>query len=138
LGIAAAQTSTGNSISDLRADFDRINDLINTLLGDVQQKLGTISWPMRFLDQIAGNTDSKISNFSIVLTREAAWKVATDLAAMNNPTDQKNYISTLDANVAKLGTRIANPGCWANIVLKPAKWFEKGSVGEIVGVICSK
>lgn len=132
LGIAAAQTVSGNEIQLLKTDFYRINSIIGDLMGEVQSRLGAISWPMRFLDDLAGDSDSKVANFSIFIAREAAWKVATDLAS---GIDQHLYIQQLDNRTQQLAQRIISPGFLPNCILKPVKWFEKGSVGEKVGVL---
>jgi hypothetical protein len=127
LGIAASQTVPHSEIQQLHSDFNRINTVISDLLTEVQVKLGNISWPMRFLDRISGDKDTAVANFSIRVARDAAWKVATDLSS---GIDEHMYIQTLEKNVALLGSRIANPGFAANLILKPVKWFEKGTVGE--------
>lgn len=132
LGIAAAHTVPGNEIQNLKTDFYKINDIIGDLMGNVQARLGAISWPMRFLDDLAGDSDSKVANFSIFIAREAAWKVATDLAS---GIDQHLYIQQLDNRTQQLAQKIVNPGFLPNCILKPVKWFEKGSVGEKVGVL---
>lgn len=134
LGIAAEQTSPGSSIQNLRADFDQINVVIRNLLGVVQQKLDRISWPLRFADRIAGNADTSVANFSIIMARDAAWKAATDLSV--SP-DKPAYIQALDQRTTALGRRIAHPGLLPNLLLVPAKWFEKGDVASRTNILLS-
>jgi hypothetical protein len=42
------------------------------------------------------------------------------------------YIQNRDAKIVQIARKIARPGFFANLILKPAKWFEPSNVGEIL------
>lgn len=132
LGIAASQTVSPAQLPQLKTDFYRINGVISDLMKEIQQKLGEISWPMRFLDEISGDSDSRVANFSIGLARDAAWQVALDLAA---GAEETAYIHRLSKRVEMLGKGIAHPGFWPNLILKSVKWFEKGDVRSRIDLL---
>ena len=134
LGISASQICPGNLIDGLQGDFNHINDLIATLLDEVQLKLGRISWPMRWIDRIGKNMDEKAANFSMKMSRDAAWKVATDLAHLPQEMTAE-YISNLDQRTAWLGNMVAHPGMIANLVFRPVKWFEPSDPVKIMNVL---
>ncbi len=136
LGIAAAQTSPGNTIILLKPDFEMINDIIASLMNKMKDKLHRISWPIRFIDEIGKNYDDDIANFSICIARDEAWKVALDLADLPE-TGHKNYIENLDKKTSDLAKLIINPGVVANFILKPVKWFEPSDPVTIIEVLNS-
>ncbi|MBL7812766.1 MAG: hypothetical protein JNL57_11130 [Bacteroidetes bacterium] len=137
LGIAAALTSPGPAIYELESDFMKINSVIDTLMVKVQVRLGKMSWPMQFLDELTGDTDSKIANFSIAIARDAAWKFAVDLALMPESV-WPAQIQLKDQEMLKLARRISEPGFVANLVLWPVKWFEKGTVSDKIDVLLGR
>jgi len=134
LGIAAAQVSSGKNLEDLKTDFDRINNVLASLLDDVQTKLGTLSWPLKWLDRIGKNHDEHLANFSLGVAREAAWQVALAYSKLHD-TDCDNYIKSLDHKMSLLSKLIINPGTISNFMLKPVKWFEPNNPSEIIAVL---
>lgn len=131
LGIAAAETMLGDDIEKLKNDFDTINSVIADLTGKFQEKLNKISWPLRFIDRIGKGGDEKIADFSISLARKGAWKSAVDMSNLTGGV-LSEYIQNRDARIAQIAQKIARPGFIANLILKPAKWFEPSNVREIL------
>jgi hypothetical protein len=106
LGVAAARTSLGEAVHDLKRDFNRINAIFASLIDEVEQELARI-WPLlKLLDRIGGRTDEAMINFSIEKARDHAWKVAQDLAPLEK-TYQTSRIDKLDNEVAILGKELA-------------------------------
>lgn len=136
LGIAAAETSPGESIENLKADFEMINTIISGLVDTIQERINTLSCPMRFIDKISGNRDETVANFSIGIARKASWTNAVNLTKLNE--NNEVYIQELDKITAQLAKGIIKPGFIANLVLKPVKWFERGSVKEKMEVLEGK
>lgn len=126
LAIAAAQTMEGQDIQHLKKDFEMINAIIGGLVDVVQDRMSNLSWPMRFLDHIGKNNDEAIANFSIGVARKASWQNAINLSKLNGNTI--SYIEKLDSTTELLADGIIKPGFFANLILKPVKWFEKGTV----------
>jgi hypothetical protein len=134
LGIAAARTSPGDALHDLKGDFNKINDILAALIDAVERKLAKI-WPvLKILDHIAGKTDEAIINFSIEKARDHAWKVAKDLAPFD-PTDQAARINELDQEVEMLGRLIRNPGLIVGSVNKIIRLGERGTIPQTADIL---
>lgn len=128
LGIAAAETAPGAAIHGLREDFDRINDVLESMVEDVQDRLARI-WPaMRWIDRAGGDVDEAIVNFSIRRAREHAWRVATDLASLGVPRERQAFVQATDSAIASLGGRVRHPGVRLSVVLGFVRLRERGSV----------
>jgi hypothetical protein len=56
LGVATAQTSPGAQLVGLRRDFDSINDILCSMLDDVQDRLALVSPRMNVIDRAAALT----------------------------------------------------------------------------------
>jgi len=109
LGIAAAGTAAGTALPDLRRDFDRINEILATLIAGIEHDLAEISPWIEFLDWIGGRHDEELIRFSIEIARTEAWRFATELA----PLDQLHWsgpIGARDTRVAHLATKVLSPG----------------------------
>lgn len=110
LGAAAAAISRGQTLEELRADFDAINLILGAMLDEVQDRLALI-WPaMTLLDRLGHRTDEAIMNFAILRSREAAWSVATTLAALDDEESAAEQIARFDRRAALLAHVIRCPG----------------------------
>jgi len=134
LAIAAADTCKDTDILSMKSDFDFINNVIATLTNTMKRKLHTISWPMRFLDDIGQNYDDDIAHFSICVARDEAWRCAVELHGMDEAR-RAPYIHALDERTACLAERIINPGFYPNILLKPIKAFEPSKPARIIELL---
>jgi hypothetical protein len=135
LGIAAAQTRSGDAIFGLRKDFDRINDIIAALTDRVQERLADIWLPFRLLDYFLRTEDEGWVNFSIRVSRGAAWKAATALAFARQSETENALIRELDNAVAFFAQKITAPGFWINLGLRFMRRGEQGSVREKIEIL---
>lgn len=135
LGIAAAQTSPGTQLASLRRDFDSINNILWTMLDDVQDKLTLVSPLMSWLDSAGGRSDEVVMNFSIKRAREAAWRVAERLAPLG-PEALHKEIGVLDGWVDVLAGVIEYP---PDSTIRLARLFvrltEMRDVGRVIDVL---
>ena len=74
LGIAAAETAPGRGLAGLRRDFDRINEIIASLITRVEHDIAEVSPWIGLLDWIGGRHDEVIVRFSIEVARTEAWR----------------------------------------------------------------
>jgi hypothetical protein len=109
LGIAAAQVAPGDDISQLRRDFDRINQVLAMMTRQAQQAVAQISPWLGLLDVIGGRTDDQVVRFSIEVARHQAWTFAVELAH-TAPDGHAGPIGARDRFVADLGRRVRRPG----------------------------
>ena len=82
LGIAAAQVSTPDTIHYLQSDFNRINDILASLVTEVQERL-VIIWPGLFrLLRFAQQVDDFMVDAGLQAFRDKAWELAVELATL--------------------------------------------------------
>lgn len=134
LGIAAAATAPGDAIHDLRNDFEQINKVLASLVQTIQRQLGRISPLYRFIDEVGGDADRAVVNFSIARARDEAWRFATLLAAAD-PATARQRITAQDRVVARLGGTIRRPGLVTSTGLLAVRLTERRRPGEIIELL---
>ncbi|MEM7131848.1 MAG: DUF5995 family protein [Chloroflexota bacterium] len=137
LGIAAAQTSPGDQLPRLRKDFNTINEILSSLVDEVQRELGQV-WPgLRILLSFVRKTDDIIVDFSMRRARDAAWKVAEELAPISEA-EQKGVIKKLDQKTEGLAKVVLSPGGFISFpALMAIRLTERGSVRQIIDLLNS-
>ncbi|MDT0342831.1 DUF5995 family protein [Streptomyces litchfieldiae] len=130
LAIAAARTSPGEAIHELRRDFLLINDILARVVLAVQDSVGAISPFLSLLDQVGGRTDERILDFSIRQSRQEAWYNAVLLAGQHG-TEREATIERLDVRAAVLARLIARPGG----LVRPALHLIGGSESDDVQAV---
>jgi hypothetical protein len=129
LCIAAAEISKGKNIANVGTDFNRINEILSSLVHEVEEDLEAV-WPtLKLILKLAGKVDDFMIDFSMKLARDGAWKFANQLAA--SPDDQfQSLIEVRDQKVAAKSKIITNPGMIATIILFIIRVMERGSVAD--------
>jgi len=134
LGIAAADACAGTDIFDLQTDFEKINQIMGSLINETQEKLTKVWWPLAVLSKIANDRDDDVINFSIAAARKAAW--ANAVAPAHADTQARtNYINGIDNSVTAIANRIIQPGYFVNAQLRMVKIFEYSDVKRIIQMI---
>jgi hypothetical protein len=129
LGIAAAEISKNKNINDLENDFNKINEILSSLVNDVQNDLAEM-WPtLRKILQKTKNADDFMVDFSMKLARDGAWKFA--LLVSETPENSfQQIIEARDLKVAEKTELVINPGFWAGIIFRIIRLGERGNVGK--------
>lgn len=127
LGISAAEVAPGKSIWELEKDFAKINELLLSLIDQVQDDLAENWRAMKLLDRLAGKKDERIAGFGIEITRKQAWQVALNMAQFQGE-DLQMAIRNLDRRVAKYGKRMITPGLVLVFPLLGIRILETGSI----------
>ncbi len=134
LGIAAAAICPGPQIASLKNDFFSINDILASLVNKVQDELAKI-WPfLKVIDKVAGKLDEGLADFSMTIARDGAWKVAKDLALLDEK-QRTAYIVQLDKRVAPFGSGIANPGFILGLVTGIVRMGENKNVAQNIEIL---
>lgn len=134
LGIAAAETVAPEQLQNLKSDFDRINQVLASLVGKVQDELAQI-WPiLSLLNRHLGSVDNAIVNFSMEKARDAAWTFAEELSPLIGEL-RNEAIEEKDKRIAAFSRVIMNPGLKLSIVLAAIRLGERGTVRERVGIL---
>jgi hypothetical protein len=133
LGVAAAEVSPGDELPSLKTDFDRINQILSSLIDQVEDEINEVSPWLAVLDHIGGRTDEMIVNFSIDAARDHAWAVAQKLAPL--PPDQWGPVLTkLDRDVEELGRIIKHPGL-LSVGLLIIRLRESNNIPKVIDVL---
>lgn len=109
LGIAAAEVAPGEAIDALHGDFDKINQILGSLLPKVEAVIGRFSPLIGLLDQIGGRDETQALNFSLDAARVDSWNHALMLAHLPRPA-WPAALDALDTKATFLAKLIADPG----------------------------
>lgn len=109
LGIAAIEVADEDALPDLKADFNRINQILGSMIEAVQTRLTAVSPWIGVLDQLGGHADEAISNFALVHARRDAWAFAQTLAPLSRD-DRASAIAAKDRETADRTDPILQPG----------------------------
>lgn len=135
LGIAAVKVTDGKNLSDLEKDFNRINEILSSLVHEVQGDLSAV-WPaLKFILKWTGKVDDYLVDFSMKLARDGAWKFANQLAAVPD-SDKDLAIALRDQKVATKTNLILNPGLIAKLVMGLIRITERGTIAEKIRKMC--
>lgn len=129
LGIAAAEVSKGKDINDLKGDFDKINDVLASLVADVEKDLSDI-WPtLKKILKLTQKVDDFLITFSMEIARDKAWEFAKSLVGQNE-TETKTLIQIRDEKIAGNARIITNPGFIAKTLFIIIRLGERGTVAS--------
>ena len=131
LAIAAARATPGGDIAALRDDFERINDLLASMINGILSALGEHSPLIDTLDRIAGGVDKALIEFSITRARAEAWDAAEVLASQPQE-QQRKTIRLLDRSVKRLGRSIIRPRPLMAAAVSLVEMTESDDVSAIV------
>lgn len=108
LGIAAASVQEAATVTELRDDFERLNDVLAAMIDRMQDALThTAPWTA-VVDGWSGRLDELVSGWSIEYARGRAWTFAEQLALAGDD-GRRGLVTARDERVAALGGRILNP-----------------------------
>jgi hypothetical protein len=108
LGVAAATVAPGTAIGAMKADFDRINEILARLGGAVQLALGEVSPRFKAMAAIE-SVEDRVFNFAMDKARDGAWAFAQTLAALP-PDTWRAQLADRDRIVTDVGRGILDPG----------------------------
>ena len=134
LGIAAARTVEADSLPGLQGDFNKINEVLASLVGGVQKELEEIWTPYRLLNRFLGRVDSAIINFSMEKARDAAWSVALKLGPQDQA-DQEREIERLDAKVVHLARLVRHPGITGTAATRFIRLGERETILNTIEIL---
>jgi len=132
LGIAAAEVMKGKDIQELKHDFDAINEILSSLVVDVERDLSKI-WPtLKKVLAWTKKADDFLINFSMEVARDGAWEFAVALSKLDNQ-DLTQAIIRKDHKVAEIASLVSNPGFIASLLFKVIRLGERGEVAQKIG-----
>jgi len=134
LGIAAAEISKGKSIDDLETDFYKINEILSSLVNEVQEELSNI-WPtLKRILQHTRKIDDFLVDFSMELARDGAWRFACTLAESGEE-EWDALIDSRDAKVTKKGRLVTDPAWLVGSAFKIVRLGERGGIDDRIALL---
>lgn len=129
LGIAAVEISEAQELDNLQNDFNRINELLSSLVHEVQGSLNKV-WPILLwlLKQLNG-ADSLMIDFSMKLARDGAWKFATELITLD-PRQREAEINQRDQAISKVANMITKHPFLVRQLFRIVRSTELGSIKD--------
>ena len=134
LGIAAAEVTKNENISTLEGDFNKINEILSSLVNEVENDLAQI-WPtLKVILKWTRKVDNFLVDFSMELARNGAWGFAKAIheAAAEN---QALLIKERDEKISKRANLIINTGFIGNMIFGIIRLGERGSVADKIAVL---
>jgi hypothetical protein len=132
LGIAAAKVMEGKDIQLIEPDFMKVNDILASLVDEMQQRVERVSRLMFILDWVGGRKDEQIINFSMAAARKLAWSNACDFSKINGVDIQEKIYRT-DKLVNAIALEIRSPKSFIlRKILKAIKYFEEKKISRII------
>lgn len=127
LGISAAETMGSEPIMGIQKDFNLINSVLAELVDGVKENISKVSPIFGMLVPLAKGRDEMLLNFSIQLARDGAWKYAGEYYDCE---DRAASIEVRDLNIAKLASKLINPGKFLSFIVKIVGFAEWKSVSR--------
>lgn len=110
LAVATMQMADGADLSSLQNDYNRINDILISVLDRIQGVLDDFSPAAAIIDVVGGRLDETILGFSVKRARGEAWDSAVLLAAQPTPTERERLEGLLDSHAQGLGRLVLEAG----------------------------
>lgn len=129
LGIAAAETTGHQDIKSLKEDFNKINEILASLVDEVQHSLSGIWPPLKWILSRSKKIDNYLTDFSMELARDGSWEFALRLAGLQGES-LTEMISVRDEKVARKADVVIRPGKFISIVLGMIRLGEIGSASS--------
>ena len=134
LGIAAAEVCPGDKIHGLHNDFNKINQILASLVNNVEKALSDV-WPtLKWILSKTKNVDTFLVDFSMQTARDGAWEFALELAPMDT-TDFEKAVQARDVRITEITQLITDPGFVPSTIFKIIRLFERGSVDKKIAVL---
>jgi hypothetical protein len=131
LAIATAQVAPGDLLPKVKDDFNKIMDLLSSMIDGVQNRIEAVSPSIQLIDKIGGRKDEELAKFSVNKARDLAWHTAEKLVVKTPADFSKSYIFH-DEAVAVLAKVISKPG----LVTRAIFWLiRRKEVNDVVKVI---
>ncbi|MCU0371020.1 MAG: DUF5995 family protein [Bacteroidales bacterium] len=132
LGMTASEFSENGRIDDLKNDFMRVNDVLASLVDELQVKVGRVSRLMFLLDWIGKRSDEAVMNFSMEKARQQAWNFGKSLVASKEH-EKKLRMSEVEEFTGNLGELVKHPpGRFFKFIIRLIYFFEVRDVKKVI------
>jgi len=132
LAIAASRVAQGKSIAQLQNDYNKVNDILASLVEELQERISRVS-PLFFLvDWLGRSKDEALVNFSMAKARQQAWSLARTLWSMP-ASGRESHLKEVDEKLWQLAGLVQQPPSrLLRYALSLVRAFETQSVGRVI------
>ncbi len=127
LAISSAAVAPDEKIFEFKEDFFIINEILISMIDEIQNMISKVFWMMKPLDYLLGNLDEKIAAGIIVFARNKAWDLAR-LLALSNDKFKPILIEEMDNEAHFITEKILSPKGVFKIVLGISNLFESNNI----------
>jgi hypothetical protein len=136
LGVVTGETFQGAALEGFHGDFNKINDILGTLLPLVEETVGEFSPLLGLLAKIGGKDAIEVLDFSMDAARDDAWFHAI-LLSLQPPVTWPLTVQALDSKVAFLGKLVAQPTGLVERAVELIRETESKNVPAIIDALSS-
>ena len=134
LGIAAAEAMRGGDLENLHDDFDRINDVLASLVDDVQHKLARVWTVMSVFNRLLGSVDDALVQFSMTRARDQAWMTAKTFSGIP-AAEWPAAIRAQDDRMMGIAQLVSNPGLLLSSVTHIVRLGEVQNPARVIDIL---
>ena len=81
LSVATFESFGSADLASARADFTKVNDILDSVVGELELEIARVSPVLRFIEHLSGSLVTMIVDFGLAKARDFAWHFAEILAA---------------------------------------------------------
>ncbi|CAM1346196.1 DUF5995 family protein [Tenacibaculum crassostreae] len=129
LGIAAAVVSKEQNIQNLHNDFNKINEILSSLVNEVEDDLSKVYPFLKKILKLTRKVDDFLIDFSMELARNGAWSFAVELANTSESNYEK-FIEKRDKIITEKADLIISPGLIPQLIFMIIRISERGTVAQ--------
>ena len=131
LGVVAGRAFPGSPLEDFHDDFNRINDILGSLIPATRDTIEHFSPLLEDLTEIGGDDVALALDFSVDVARDDAWCAAT-LISLTPSEIRPLATGALDAKAKLLGRVVADPAEPLATVVRGIRCAESKDVAAII------
>lgn len=134
LGIAVAETAGDEGdLADLEGDFNKINEILASMVDDVKERIKEVSPFFYLLEKIGKGKEDKVVSFSINVARDGAWQFANQY---HNSSGKPQEIASRDTVIGLLATKLTTSRSWLlRAIIKVIRFFETKDSRKVIAVL---
>lgn len=136
LGIAAAEAARDMPIQKLENDFNKINEILLSLLESEQRHINRMSPVLWLLDWLFKKKDEQFAGFSLKIARVYAWSCAQSLHA-TPAASWPEKINQIDRNAGRLAKEMIRPRRVLGWFIGLVRGFEDRDVSSLIDRIAT-
>jgi hypothetical protein len=137
LGIATAAVSTPDDLAALHDDFVRVNDVLFTLVDELQDCLGALSPWMARLDRLGLGLDEACMRSGIAFARSRAWSFSERLIAAADEPSRTALVVARDDDTSRVGKVICHRLSMLHLANRVVSWRECRDLPRVIDTMSS-